>query len=184
MLWLTPALLKKQAWKTSTGWLNKLWTRYGKMGWMAGTRLCGRFSLSGSTLIPSLSICHSNVNIFKSADSPESPLSVEVWQLAQLWEMAVWQPERFRNSLFLANSANLPFFQLRFIEPEPKFFFTFYFEVSKWPKFNNRPVFSKNMTDLISLHHMKLCVILWVSELYRPQPEGPLHFRMILSHFL
>ena len=37
-----------------TGWRNKLSTGYGKIGWMAGTRLCGRFSLSGSKLIPTL----------------------------------------------------------------------------------------------------------------------------------
>ena len=106
--------------------------------------------------------------------------------------MAKWQFKRFRYPHFLAISQckvvyllpNHPFSNFGFSGLNQPIFLKFDFVVSKWPKFNNWPIFSGNIIDLIHLRpHQTLCYFMafWV---VLASTKWPLHFGMVLSHCL
>ena len=79
---------------------------------------------------------------------------------------------------------NHPFSNLDFSGLGQPFFLNFDFAVSKWPKFNNWPTFSRNMNDLIHFApHQTLCYFSGLLSV-PASTRWPLHFGMVLSHFL
>ena len=91
--------------------------RYRKVKWSKDW-ICDNLSLcKGCCVNPSMTqefyhkliICLKNLQILLSVDSPDSPLSDEVWLLAQIWDMTKWQSKRFRHPLFSHNSSTVVF---------------------------------------------------------------------------
>ena len=86
--------------------------------------------------------------------------------------------------LLLCFLPNHPFFNLDFSGLDQPIFLNFHLVVSKWPKFNNWPTFSLNISDLIHFRpHKNLChfVAFWVGPV---STKGPLHFWMVLCNLL
>ena len=106
--------------------------------------------------------------------------------------MAKWQSKRFSNPLFLPSLSvvlfcllpNHPFSNLDFSGLGQPFFLNFDFAVSKWPKFNNWPTFSRNINDLIHFRpHQTLCYFSGLLSV-PASTRWPLHFGLSLCNLL